>query len=73
MKIYEVGVFNTIVRETLRAGKEMSKFSNISPDWENVIYFERVADSEKHLREKVNSEYPASRGFVIEYVNKVSG
>jgi hypothetical protein len=71
MKVFSIGVYNSVIRDIIRSGRDIPKNNTISPEFENVLYFERVADSEKHARIKVGYEYPAKLGYVIEYVQKV--
>jgi|TARA_B110000459_G_C16625841_1_gene505662 hypothetical protein len=71
MKVYEIGVYNSIIRKIIRSGGTLSEHNNISPEFENTLYFERVATSEEDARIRVNYEYPKSLGYVIDYVNKV--
>ena len=52
MKVYEIGVYNSFVRDTLRNGNKLPKTNIISPDFEDTLYFERVAESEEHARER---------------------
>jgi len=71
MKVYEVGVYNSVVKKIIRSGGTLPKHSTISPEFENTLYFERVAVSEEDVRIRVHNEYPKSLGYVIDYVNKV--
>ena len=73
MKVYEIGVHNSFVRHTLRNGDDLPKSYLISPEFEETLYFERVADSEEHARERAGYEWPAKLHYVVEYVNKVRG
>ena len=71
MKVFSIGVYNSVIRDIIRSGRDIPKNNTISPEFENVLYFERVADSEAHARTRVGYEYPAKLGYVIEYVQKV--
>tara|TARA_R110000787_G_scaffold183208_1_gene295231 strand:+ start:294 stop:515 length:222 start_codon:yes stop_codon:yes gene_type:complete len=73
MPIYEIGVYNVLARKYVRAGKDIPKHINVSPDFENVIYLERWADSESDARVRIEREFPLSSGYVIDYLKKVSG
>jgi len=73
MKVYEIGVYNKFVRDTIRKGEDLPKFHTVSPEFEETLYFERVADSEEHIREIAKSEWPSELDYVVEYVNKVRG
>tara|TARA_R100001377_G_scaffold32310_1_gene17624 strand:+ start:569 stop:805 length:237 start_codon:yes stop_codon:yes gene_type:complete len=71
MKVFEIGVYNSVIRDIIRSGRDIPKNNTISSEFENVLYFERVADSEAHARIRIGYEYPAKLGYVTEYVQKV--
>ena len=73
MPIYEIGVYNVVARKYVRAGEDIPKHMNISPDFDSVIYLERWADSESDARVRIEREFPLSRGYVIDYLKKISG
>ena len=71
MKVFEVGVYNKIVREIIRSGRDLPSTNNISPEFENTLYFERFADDEPDARRRVSYEYPRKLGYVIAFVKLV--
>ena len=71
-KVYEIGVFNSVIREMIRNGAEIPQTNDIHPDYENVIYVERFADSEEHAKEIAEREWPSRKGYVHEYIKKVN-
>jgi len=73
MKVYEIGVYNSFVRDTLRNGNKLPETNTISPEFEDTLYFERVAENEEHARERAGYEWPSSLHYVIDYVSKVRG
>jgi len=73
MPIYEVGIYNKIVRKHVRAGEDIPKHLDVSSDFESVIYLERWADSESDARVRIEKEFPLSRSYVIDYLKKISG
>jgi hypothetical protein len=72
MKIYTVGVYNQTVRNHVRSGEDIPDHVNVSPDFADILYFDRWADSAKDARVRVEREYPSVLGYVIDYVEKVS-
>ena len=73
MKVYEIGVYNSFVRDTLRNGNKLPETNTISSEFEDTLYFERVAESKEHARERAGYEWPSSLHYVIDYVSKVRG
>ena len=71
MKVYEIGVYNSFVRDTLRNGNKLPETNTISFEFEDTLYFERVAENEEHAR--AGYEWPSSLHYVIDYVSKVRG
>tara|TARA_R110002051_G_scaffold98197_1_gene168325 strand:- start:510 stop:731 length:222 start_codon:yes stop_codon:yes gene_type:complete len=72
IKRFEIGVYNEVVRSTLRSNRDLPKSNKISPDYENVIYVQRWADSKEDALHKASFEFPKSKGFVIDYCEKIS-
>mgnify|MGYP003659221026 FL=1 len=72
VKIYTVGVYNQTVRNYVRAGEDIPNHVNVSPDFSDVLYFDRWADSAEDAKVRAEREYPASRGYVIDYIEKAS-
>ena len=73
MSRYEIGVYNKIMRDLIRQGGEVESFTNIPPEFEEIIYFQRVADSKADAIASIEKEYPASKGYIIDFCIKFSG
>ena len=73
MPIYEVGIYNEIVRKHVREGTDIPKHIEINTDFENVIYLERWSDNESDAKVRIEREFPLSRSYVIDYFKKISG
>ena len=72
MSTYEIGVYNQIIRTAIRRGEKVNPLMTISPEFEEVIYFQRVADSKADAIASINREYPLARGYIIDFCVKVS-
>jgi hypothetical protein len=72
MSTYEIGVYNQIIRTAIRRGEKVNPLMNISPEFEEVIYFQRVADSKADAIASINREYPLARGYIIDFCIKFS-
>ena len=72
MSTYEIGVYNQIIRTATRRGEKVNPLMNISPEFEEVIYFQRVADSKADAIASINREYPLARGYIIDFCIKFS-
>ena len=68
MPVFEVGIFNKEVRELTRIGE---RHQVLSDDWEDLHYFEFVANDEQEARSKAQSKYPAANGYVIDQVLRI--
>ena len=73
MPIYEVGIYNEIVRKHVREGEDIPKHLDVSSDFDSVIYLERWSDNESDAKVRIEREFPLSRGYVIDYFKKISG
>jgi hypothetical protein len=67
MAEYEVGVYNSEVRDCVAEG---NRHRNLTDDWAEIHYIEVEADDQKGARNQVLRRYPEKRGFVIESVEK---
>ncbi len=59
---YEVGVYNSVVRERVERGEHHKHFDD---SWSDIHYEEIEAKTPEQARSKVNVRLPANRGFVI--------
>ena len=64
-----MGIYNKIVREAIRDGKDCPR--HLSPDLADVQYIEIDAINEAAASNKVGIRYQASQGYVIESVTKI--
>ena len=71
MNIYSVGIYNTVVRNYVRAGEDIPDHVNVSPEFADVLYFERWADSADDAKIRIAREYPASLNYVVDYVEQI--
>jgi len=71
MNIYEIGIYNQTVRSCVREGKDIPEHLDVSPDFENVIYIERWADTEEDAKVIIERQFPLSKGYIIDYLVKV--
>tara|TARA_R100001377_G_C3155449_1_gene97827 strand:+ start:501 stop:734 length:234 start_codon:yes stop_codon:yes gene_type:complete len=67
--IYEIGIYNQLVRDCLRRGDDWTGFISVS--FEEVIYFERQGKSLKDMKLRAEEEWPKRAGFVIDYIKLV--
>jgi len=71
MKIYSVGVYNQTVRNFVRSGEDLPDHVNVSPEFADVLYFDRWADSAEDAKTRITREYPAVLGYVVDYVEQI--
>ena len=69
MAKFEVIVYNKAVREKVKEGERHRQFTD---DWADLHYIEIDANTETNARERAESQYPSSKGFVIESVQVIS-
>jgi len=74
MSDYEVGIYNKTVRDTIRGGDDWNNDMGISADFENTLYFPiRNAASLEEVQRRAEASFPASMGYVIEFIQLVVG
>lgn len=72
MSDYEIGVYNTVVREKIRSGEDWNNDLGISKDFENVLYFDILnAASIEEVEQRVEKQFPSKLGFVLDYIRLV--
>ncbi len=69
MAKFEVALHNEEVR---RRVKEDEKHREFTDDWADVHYIEVNAGNEQEARQKIETKYPSSKGFVIQTVEEVT-
>ena len=66
--LYQIGVYNRRVRDTLRSGDEWKSSSGISEVFEDINYFEFQATSMEEAEKRAEKDYPKRLGFVLEFI-----
>ncbi len=69
MAKFEVIVYNKAVRDKVKEGERHRQFTD---DWADLHYIEINASTETNARQRAESQYPSSQGFVIESVQAIS-
>ncbi len=62
MTRYDIGAYNTKVRELVQMGE---RHRNLDDSWADIHYVEITAESEAEARQKVSRRYPERDGYVI--------
>jgi len=62
MTRYEIGVYNSKVRELVQMGE---RHKNLDDSWADIHYVDITADNEADARVKVSRRYPERDGYVI--------
>jgi|TARA_R100000458_G_C8020578_1_gene80500 hypothetical protein len=75
MSDYEIGVYNSKVREAIRNGDEWDEEdTGISADYENTLYFPvRNAASIEEVEKRAAKSFPSEKGYVVECIMLVRG
>ena len=69
MSDYEIGVYNSKVREAIRNGDEWDEDTGISADYENTLYFPvRNAASIEEVEKRAAKSFPLEKGYVVECI-----
>lgn len=61
MALYEVAIFNDLVRRAVQEGTR----TPYSDEWADVRYIEVSARDEMDARRKILAKYPKDKGFMI--------
>jgi len=69
--LYQIGVYNKRVRDTLRSGVEWKSSTGISEVFEDINYFDFQAASMEEAEKRVERDYPKRLGFVLEFIRTV--
>ncbi|MBT3557718.1 MAG: hypothetical protein HN644_01855 [Rhodospirillales bacterium] len=62
MALYEVTIYNEVVKERLAEGK---RHSRLDDEWADMHYIEIAANDEAGARERIERRHPKHQGFVI--------
>tara|TARA_R110002051_G_scaffold18015_3_gene51982 strand:- start:287 stop:502 length:216 start_codon:yes stop_codon:yes gene_type:complete len=69
--LYQIGVYNQRVRDTIRRGDEWNNTLGISDSFEDINYFEFQATSIEEAEKIVERKYPKRFGYVLDYIRTV--
>ena len=69
--LYQIGVYNKRVRDTIRSGAEWKSSTGISEVFEDINYFDFQAASMEEAEKRVERDYPKRLGFVLEFIRTV--
>ena len=69
--LYEIGVYNKRVRDCIRGGDDWKNDLGISKDFEEVLYFEFQAASIEEVERRVERDFPAALGYILDYIKTV--
>jgi len=70
--LYEAGIYNKKVRDCIRGGDDWNNQLGISDKFEEVNYFEFQAASMEEAEKTVESKFPRSLGYVLDYIRTVT-
>jgi hypothetical protein len=69
--LYEIGVYNKRVRDTIRGGEDWNNAMGILDSFEEVKYFEFQATSMDEAEKIAERDYPKRFGYVLDYIRTV--
>ncbi len=70
MPLFEITIYNNLVRENVVAGEHDSRFRDF---WADFQYIKIGAADEEEARALIEDMHPSVQGFVIDDIRKVSG
>jgi hypothetical protein len=70
MPLFEVGIYNKIVRNFVRSGEDLP--DNLDPKFESTLYYSREATNRQVLDAKLEREFKSIDGYIVEHVEKIS-
>tara|TARA_R100001377_G_scaffold38368_1_gene21337 strand:- start:490 stop:705 length:216 start_codon:yes stop_codon:yes gene_type:complete len=70
MPLYEVAIYNKVVRNTVRSGGDVPEYLN--PKFESTLYYAREARNRQVLDAKLEREFKSIDGYVVENIEKIS-
>jgi len=70
MPLFEVGIYNKIVRNFVRSGEDLP--DNLDPKFESTLYYSREAINRQVLDAKLEREFKSIDGYIVEHVEKIS-
>ena len=70
MPLFEIAIYNKIVRNFVRSGEEVP--DNLDPKFESTLYYSREATSRQVLDAKLEREFKSIDGYVVEHIEKIA-
>jgi len=70
MPLYEVGIYNKIVRNFVRSGEDLPE--HLDAKFESTLYYAREGRNREVLDAKLKREFKPIDGYVVECVEKIS-
>lgn len=70
MPLFEVGIYNKVVRNLIRSGEDLPE--HLDAKFESTLYYAREATSRRVLDAKLEREFKSTDGYVVEHIEKIS-
>jgi|TARA_R110002074_G_scaffold243239_1_gene415018 hypothetical protein len=70
MPLYEVGIYNKVVRNFVRSGEDLP--DNLDPKFESTLYYTREGRNREVLDAKLEREFKSIDGYIVEHVEKIA-
>ena len=70
MPLFEVGIYNKIVRNFVRSGEEVP--SHLNSKFDSTLYYSREATNRQVLDAKLEREFKSTDGYVVEHIEKIA-
>ncbi len=70
MPLFEVGIYNQVVRNFVRSGEEVP--AHLDSKFDSTLYYSREATSRQVLDAKLEREFKSTDGYVVEHIEKIS-
>tara|TARA_R110002167_G_scaffold274097_1_gene480170 strand:+ start:132 stop:347 length:216 start_codon:yes stop_codon:yes gene_type:complete len=70
MPLFEVGIYNKIVRNFVRSGEDLPE--HLDAKFDSTLYYSREATSRQVLDAKLEREFKSTDGYVVEHIEKIS-
>ncbi len=68
MALFEIGVFNSEVRQMVAEGDHHRRYTD---DWADMRYIEIRAENEDVARATFETRHPKSQGFVLDSITEI--
>ena len=70
MPLFEVGIYNKVVRNLVRSGEDLPE--HLDAKFESTLYYAREGRNREVLDAKLEREFKPIDGYVVECVEKIS-